>query len=91
MRLWSGMLVAVCLMPLMISFGQRLMLRRAERSSTARTGRRLGPADAASSAYYQGAELDDDALQRRRRRIRIQAIGGLLLLVALFIVNGPPC
>ena len=28
--------------------------------------------------------------QRRRRRIRIQAIVGLLLLVALFVVNGPP-
>jgi cellulose synthase/poly-beta-1,6-N-acetylglucosamine synthase-like glycosyltransferase len=57
MRLWSGMLVAVCLTPLMISLGQRLMLRRSTRRDGARRVRRLGPADAASSAYYQGAEL----------------------------------
>jgi hypothetical protein len=57
MRLWSGMLVMVCLTPLLISLGQRIRLRRSERLDTARVVRRIGPADAASSAYYQGAEL----------------------------------
>ena len=57
MRLWSAMLVVVCLTPLLISIGQRVRLRRSERRNTARVVRRIGPADAASSAYYQGAEL----------------------------------
>jgi cellulose synthase/poly-beta-1,6-N-acetylglucosamine synthase-like glycosyltransferase len=57
MRLWSGMLVAVCLTPLMISLGQRLRLSRSERRNTARHARRLSPADGASAAQYQGAEL----------------------------------
>jgi cellulose synthase/poly-beta-1,6-N-acetylglucosamine synthase-like glycosyltransferase len=57
MRLWSGMLVAVCLTPLMISFGQRVRLRRSERRNTARVARRIGPADGTPAAQYQGAEL----------------------------------
>jgi hypothetical protein len=57
MRLWSAMLVAVCLTPLMISLGQRVRLRRAERGGVARGARRLGPGatESASSAPYQGA------------------------------------
>jgi cellulose synthase/poly-beta-1,6-N-acetylglucosamine synthase-like glycosyltransferase len=57
MRLWSGLLVAVCLTPLLISLGQRLRVRRSERRDSAHAGRRLGPADGASSAQHQGAEL----------------------------------
>ncbi len=57
MRLWSAMLVMVCLTPLLISLGQRLKLRRSERRSTVRRARRLSPADGASSAQYQGAEF----------------------------------
>jgi cellulose synthase/poly-beta-1,6-N-acetylglucosamine synthase-like glycosyltransferase len=56
MRLWSGMLVAVCLTPLLISLGQRVRLHRSERS-TARVARRIAPADGAASAAYQAAEL----------------------------------
>jgi cellulose synthase/poly-beta-1,6-N-acetylglucosamine synthase-like glycosyltransferase len=57
MRLWSAMLVAVCLTPLLISLGQRLRLRRSGHRGTVRRARRLGPADGASAAQYQGAEL----------------------------------
>jgi cellulose synthase/poly-beta-1,6-N-acetylglucosamine synthase-like glycosyltransferase len=56
MRLWSGVLVAVCLTPMMISLGQRVRPRRPQRR-TARSARRLRPVDAASSAQYQGAEV----------------------------------
>jgi cellulose synthase/poly-beta-1,6-N-acetylglucosamine synthase-like glycosyltransferase len=57
MRLWSGVLVAVCLTPLLISLGQRGRLRLSESRNTARVARRLRPPEGASSAQYQGAEL----------------------------------
>jgi len=50
MRLWSGMLVAVCLTPLVISLVQRARLRRSERPVTVRRAHRIrAGADGASA------------------------------------------
>jgi hypothetical protein len=55
MRLWSAMLVAVCLTPLTISLAQRLRLRRSERASLTSAPRIRG-AEPTSAALYHGAD-----------------------------------